>query len=569
MGKNKFIVMRYAEEINRCKKSLYDLYEKYERQDRIEKIEKLLSEVSNRDKIRIVIIGQYTAGKSTIISALCNNNDILIDSDVSTEMISDYDYNGVILSDTPGLHSGNEEHDTRTVNVIKEADILIYCITSDLFNQYTKDDFIKWAFENGYVGKMILVVNKMSKEYGDYEDLVQNYSNTINKALAPHSLIEIAHSFVDAKDYKDGINENDVEMIKFSHFEEFIKLLNDFISQKGELGKLDTPIKIIKEEIDEEIYSDNNSDSDNEEFYLILRRLERLIEQKKKNASIEIRSCIHRELIPIVEKGEDLALSVGVEDINLTEKKLKSFIEEICEKLNQQLEEIIKRNIEILTNETSEVFENKRFEYFFKYVNGEVETIDLKSKQTVSPVDMKKFQTISDLVSKLGNFTSELAKGSKYINGTLYKASDVSGSWMHQAVKTALNKIGYKFKPWEATKIAKNIGNIGKVLGPLLNVLGVILEAKNIIDETRRGDKIFEEQLKVKKSFNEIANDLEKEYLDALSDFFSIYDDLIEDINKKRDEIQNMINENNTYNQNLSLIKIELNKIQTQIFSEK
>ena len=90
-------------------------------------------------------------------------------------------------------------------------------------------DFEKWAFEYGYAGKMFLVINKMSKEAGDYDELCNSYLSTINKALFPHSVDEFAHAFVDAKDYRDGYRDRDHELIEYSHFEEFIEKLNDLL----------------------------------------------------------------------------------------------------------------------------------------------------------------------------------------------------------------------------------------------------------------------------------------------------------------------------------------------------
>ena len=190
MNDVKFLTTEYAERIERDKNELIQLFRDNNQGERADALEKQLDDIAAEKRIKLVFIGQYTAGKSTVISALSGINSIKIDSDISTEHPADYSWGNVILTDTPGLYTENKEHDARTIEMIKQSDLLIYCITSDLFNQYTLEDFKKWAFDYGYAGKMFLIINKMSKEAGEYEDLCESYLTTLNKALYPHSVDE-------------------------------------------------------------------------------------------------------------------------------------------------------------------------------------------------------------------------------------------------------------------------------------------------------------------------------------------------------------------------------------------
>ena len=315
----KFQATEIANRITDCKNELITLYSENGYQEAANELLQALSRISGEESIKIVFVGPYTAGKSTIISALTGRKDIVIDSDIATDMASDYTWSGgVVLTDTPGLYTENPEHTQITINTIREADLLVYCITSDLFNQYTQKDFINWAFEIGYAGKMFLVVNKMSKESGDYETLTQNYALTLNRSLMPHTVSEFPHSFVDAKDYKDGIASNDNELIAISHFEEFITQLNYFIQQKGHLGKLDTPIKILKSSIDE-MSARVIDDEQNRAFCTLLSRIEKKVDQRRSQVVADAHNLIRRRLTPIVDKGYQLSQLIGVDDITFTE----------------------------------------------------------------------------------------------------------------------------------------------------------------------------------------------------------------------------------------------------------
>src|SRR5659263_360122 len=66
-------------------------------------VTRILEEAGKSDLLKVVFVGQYSAGKSTIISALTGNRNIKIDADIATDKTTDYPWNGILLTDTPGL----------------------------------------------------------------------------------------------------------------------------------------------------------------------------------------------------------------------------------------------------------------------------------------------------------------------------------------------------------------------------------------------------------------------------------------------------------------------------------
>ena len=56
-----------------------------------------------REFLTIAFIGEYSAGKSSMVAALTNRRDIKICPDITTETTTAYDWNGIKLIDTPGL----------------------------------------------------------------------------------------------------------------------------------------------------------------------------------------------------------------------------------------------------------------------------------------------------------------------------------------------------------------------------------------------------------------------------------------------------------------------------------
>ncbi len=53
------------------------------------------------------------------------------------------------------------------------------------------------------------------------------------------------------------------------------------------------------------------------------------------------------------------------------------------------------------------------------------------------------------------------------------RSMDVVGSGLHQTVLGVGKFVGFKFKPWQAVGIAKNLGNAAKFLGPAMAIVSV------------------------------------------------------------------------------------------------
>ena len=564
MSRVQFEAATFANKINECKEELLALYKEHGMEAQAEALESRLKECTSTDKIKVVFVGPYTAGKSTMVSALTGNKTIKIDSDIATGEVTSYDWSGISLTDTPGLYTENPEHSQLAIRAIRESDLLVYCITSDLFNQYTKDDFIRWAFEENYASKLFLVINKMSKEYGEYDKLTESYTISLNKALAPHSVDEFPHCFVDAKDYKDGVESGDRELIELSHFEMFIEQLNEFISQKGHLGKLDKPIGIIKDSISDALLSASDNEQ-NRSYFALLTRIEKKVEQRRKQISIDARNVIRRGLTPIISKGTELSSLIGVEDVNFTEEDTKELISSCCESINAELQELTENCVNELKDDISVVLNSETAAFFFNYVEVKSKEKSFIFATKDSKVSRAQFDGINNVVSEITGRTISLA-GADKAAGFFMKAGEASGSQLHNAVKFIGGKLGHSFKPWEAVKIAKNIGNVAKVLGPVTSVIGFMFNVKEVVDDHSKAKQIQQGQIAFRQSFKDIANDIEAEYIEQLNELFDLFNRISNSIEENRSNIQRQINNDDRMAQQMSLIRNNLIEIQTSIF---
>lgn len=94
--------------------------------------------------ISIVFVGQFSAGKSTIIKALTGIEDIEIGEGIKTMETHSYDWNGIEVVDTPGIKTTiRPDHDEISYKAIARADMLVYVVTEELF-----DDLVGQTLES-------------------------------------------------------------------------------------------------------------------------------------------------------------------------------------------------------------------------------------------------------------------------------------------------------------------------------------------------------------------------------------------------------------------------------------
>lgn len=84
----------------------------------------------------MVLTGQYSSGKSTLIKALTDEAaEVVIDSAVATDQVQVFDWDGLVdLVDTPGVQAGLSEHDRLAEEALRTADLVLFAVTVDLFD---------------------------------------------------------------------------------------------------------------------------------------------------------------------------------------------------------------------------------------------------------------------------------------------------------------------------------------------------------------------------------------------------------------------------------------------------
>jgi small GTP-binding protein len=490
----------------------------------IDKIQADLAEKGKENKLRITFVGQYSSGKSTIISALTGNAHIKIDSDIATDRTTSYEWNSVLLIDTPGLYTHHKEHDAITEAAIKQADIVVYCLTYSLFDNLLLNDFNKLAYERGYAGKMFLVVNKMDGEYGEYDELRSNYSVSLKKSLGESQFKQFPISFVVAQWQR----ESDPEVRAESHFDDFVQYLNDFIDRNGKMQKLLSPANIFIDNIQQGIIE--NNDAENKEFFQIIDRIERQFKRQERDGDSFFHSLVTGLHDSIVNYGYEFSnlrpkdqaeAEKAVQDIG---HKLAKLCEEKNSELAQKLDDIQEElNVALREISQSELVNNFYAQHTIGKINVGVAGEARNNKEMLDNL----FGKANKISGVVGAKAAELAgAASKTAVEGLLRSGQAAGSQLHTTVYSVGKFFGHNFRPWEAVNITKNIGNVAKgvstfakILGPLLSVVSIGFEIADTIKEQQQAEAERKYRRDILSQFTAQADEVVKEFTSQFNSY--------------------------------------------------
>ena len=490
--------------------------------------------------INLVFAGQYSAGKSSILKMLTGRQDIGVGEGITTQQTHTYNWNGVNVIDTPGIHTTlRPDHDEITYAAIANADLLVFVITNELFDSYLAQHFHKLAIEREKADEMILVVNKIERG-GNTQERQDIIREDLRKVTAPYTPEDMCISFVSAESYIDSLTEEDKEiaeeLLERSGYKRFIETMNNFIQEKNIPARLTPALYKIDEVLQDGIKQLQPSSGDRdidalEERYLqerhILTDNRRRIEQSVENIYTEATANIRNEGI----KSSNLIVSDAKED------NAQAGLEKATQKVDsiaKQCEFDVQEKIKSLVGECDSELEQLNNSEFSKKLD-----IRLLEKKDSLPPQIKNFLK-SDALNNAGKFVAENAyRPGVATNAT--KLASFSESTVHSAVKTIGHFFGHKFKPWEAVKITKGIAVAGKALSILGVVFSVGMQVKEDIDAQQVEAEMRSNRENIRSGFNDAARELEKHFVNALRNFIEAeFDSRISQVDEKIDEIRSL-----------------------------
>lgn len=560
----------YSKKTEQLYQQLMTVYTASQQNEAAQKLKESYQNIRDEEKICLSFVGQYSAGKSTIIKALTGNADILIDSDIATSVVTRYAWgSNFLLVDTPGLNTDeNPEHDQMTQEAISASDLLVYCITSDLFREVTRNDFKHLA--DAYRAKLLLVINKMNKETGSYESLVDHYSETINKTLAPeYSLADFHHFFFDAKDYLEGLEEEDEDLIEDSHFVPFIEELDRIIRIKGQTGKFLTPITLMIDSIDSALV-ELEDDEHVREGKQLIQKICRTVEDKKKNfvrvCNDDIQKLSHR----YIQKGDEIALSLDDKGFSFTNQDFQVFSDPIQEQLNNAIQSHFEAYAAEVDEEVARVMNSEMAIHFFEEDQRRLDRNIESTKNNAGEVIGKIQQSIGNVSANAApRITATLSRMANITDGQKITIWTVNGSDLHQIVKKIGGRLGHKFKPYEALKISKKFAEISTWLGPALTGVGTAIDLIGMLVEKSSEKKTEQSREATKVIFKGYAEETADHYNKQVRDAAQEFDNIRAKLETEIQDIDDHAKSNSILKNELLSIRMSLTELQSEIENEQ
>lgn len=459
------------------------------------------------EKFRIVFVGQYSAGKSSILSALTGRTDIRIGAGITTDEVQVYDWSGIEVVDTPGIHTEKRpEHDERSYDAIASADMLVYVVTDELFDSNIAEHFRKLAIEHDKGGEMILVVNKMMREkLGNTPEQQKIKRDALADVVKPYTPEDLGLCFMDAESYLKSIKVREKnpgladKLLARSGYKNFVDTLNRFVREKNLSLKLTTRLYEIDDFLQKAIKQlepgtgDKDIDALEERFlqqrHVFSERMQRLEQQ--------IRNIYTKAVSDIIKIGNDAAtcLKEGCKQ-EAVEEKLNKAVEKansIIEKCQNAGENKLIDGLKELDVEMGNIEKSEFSVALTNSINVRWDSLPESVKNILNKT-VKWSQDIGKTIVKNGRIPSSSGG---------WSLPNFSGSNLHSFIKSAGHLVGYKFKPWEAAKWTR----FGTGAGMALSAFGIGLSVFMQIKSEQEEEKLLEE---LKKGRQDIRSEFER-----------------------------------------------------------
>lgn len=502
-----------------------------------DRLNKDLADFKQRGFLTIAFVGEYSAGKSSIISALTGRRDLAISADIATDACKEYLWNGVHLIDTPGLWTERKDHDQKTYDAIERADLLVYCLTYSLFDTTTLANFMNLAFERNYQSKMLLLVNKMSAEAGDVDERIRHYTTSLSESLKPQDLTKFPLAFCDARDQLDGQDENDDELKALSRFDQLNDILNNFIEAKGAMARLDTPIRMTLSALDAVTEKCSRDDGKDDQQAHLVRKLTGVVARERRALSIKAEGEISRLVYEVERIGSDLAQGMGVNpNLESEINHSQSQIETLCHQTTETLQKDFQAAVESLTSEMGKEFETPLMNDYLDISIDKSKTAHANTTEISAAlkknVDM--FKRIADTVGISAN-------------KALDTASRASKIGLADGIRTVGKFVGFKFKPWQAVNWSKNLTKAVPYIDILFSILSLASDVASEVEEAENDEKIRTAKRDLINHFQNVAAsvgvDMRKAASEATTEIFGQVEQLLTEMKTSHENELGLTNE--------------------------
>lgn len=504
-------------------------------------------------KIKLVFVGQYSAGKSSIIKML-TGEDVAIGAAITTQDSTTYEWNGLEIIDTPGIETElRPDHDEITYEQINHAALLIFVITNEGFSQRMGDHFRTLAIDQKRAANMVLVVNKMDRTaLGNVPEQQQVIYEDLKKVTTPHDPKDLYVSFVDTASYFKAMQETDERRknrrLERSGHDIFVANLNRFVAQKGVFQKINLPLNTIAAEIRNA--SGGSSDKEKADVAAYVETIchsKKILLNAKRECLEDIDGIISNFKIDVSRRGRDTAesaLSQKSEDVAKqvladAQERVKLSTEDCAQKISDRIKRFSEQSDENLKTYESSTFVQQVQANFLANLN--VQGVDGLAQGIGAAVGTGGAVAGAAIAQHGAQFAAQYAQTAVTPLGRVVAgvaSEGVGGALTAQGVHpfisdflggqagNLLTKIPiFRAEPTMLNKIARVFTNNAGKIGTALGILGALWTIYSIIKGDEENRKRESEQQKAKNNiisgFNDLAEDIGRELSSNVRNFMT------------------------------------------------
>ncbi len=466
------------------------------------------------EAVHVVFAGQYSAGKSSILKVMTEQEDIDIGAGITTQQVQRLDWRGIKVIDTPGVHTEiRPDHDAITYEAISKADLLVFVVTNELFDAHIAEHFRKLAIEREKAHEMLLVINKMQRHAEGNTPAAQDViREDLRKVLVPFTPEQLRLSFLDAEAALEARVEQEEEFGRIFHkrsgFDAFVDNFNAFVKEKGLTARYTTSLYTLEQVLQEALAAESRDDPDVGALQELLLQQRNALVSGKAQVSQSAENKVQQTTNKIQEEGRKVAdLIRGDADNEAVNRELTAAQERI-EKQAGELSDFIQKTMEEGINDLAErvgqIAESEFAKELLSRLKERVQDLD------IDPEMSSNMKQVGDVTHRLGQFlvkNSFTPKTSTFSG--LFKLNQYSGTETHSMVKDIGHFFGKSFKPWEAVKWTRTIANAGRVLQVGGFFLSVVMQIKEDADAAKLEQDLREGRVAVRAGFSDAANAIE------------------------------------------------------------
>ncbi|WP_350599136.1 LeoA/HP0731 family dynamin-like GTPase [Pseudomonas sp. 65/3-MNA-CIBAN-0223] len=447
----------------------------------IDKIKKAIGDVQ-ADALRIALLGAFSDGKTSVVAGWLGQvmKDMKIDTNESSDALAIYRPDNLQdrceIVDTPGLFGDKEkvaengalvQYGDITKNYISEAHLIFYVVDATNPLKESHQDIVRWVLRDlNKLSSTIFVINKMDEvaDLRDAEEFQQQSS------IKKNNLLDKLQRFVDLSPAeREAINVVCVASNPNSRGLEFWLEQKDLYDQRSRISEL----KQVTQRV---------LDGSGRETLIKKTGIDVVRDVLCKKIAIAKDELIKFELLAANQRRDSARIQ---EDIDEGKRKVLATVGNLYQELSN-LEKDLLNSIRTLPRDQVHAFleaeigftkndigEKLRFriDHLFSTAFNQSSTI----MNGISASIEHQLDTSSDFADSIT--ASALSASSRALSAVSKIPVESIKSGVFLARETLKNLTGYvyKFKPWEATKLAANISRWAGPIGAGIQVLTDII----------------------------------------------------------------------------------------------